>query len=116
MLLHFFFFSSRRRHTRSYGDWSSDVCSSDLGATAFEHTGESENGADVVVNDQDFGAVQWVTRIGRCWQRRLQVAADPGGSMAGLALTVLLTQCRNCREVGWRCCVGRGAPYGRQGL
>src|SRR5207248_3704176 len=24
-------FSSRRRHTRSYGDWSSDVCSSDLG-------------------------------------------------------------------------------------
>src|SRR5437867_6666413 len=27
----FFFFSSRRRHTRSYDDWSSDVCSSDLG-------------------------------------------------------------------------------------
>src|SRR5438094_3077821 len=25
-----FFFSSRRRHTSSYGDWSSDVCSSDL--------------------------------------------------------------------------------------
>src|SRR5438034_8222615 len=27
----FFFFSSRRRHTRSLCDWSSDVCSSDLG-------------------------------------------------------------------------------------
>src|SRR5207245_6447189 len=26
-----FFFSSRRRHTRCYRDWSSDVCSSDLG-------------------------------------------------------------------------------------
>src|SRR5215467_14736229 len=26
-----FFFSSRRRHTRLQGDWSSDVCSSDLG-------------------------------------------------------------------------------------
>src|SRR5438876_7739727 len=26
-----FFFSSRRRHTRWTGDWSSDVCSSDLG-------------------------------------------------------------------------------------
>src|SRR5699024_12123656 len=26
-----FFFSSRRRHTRSKRDWSSDVCSSDLG-------------------------------------------------------------------------------------
>src|SRR5207248_4867445 len=28
-----FVFSSRRRHTRSYGDWSSDVCSSDLPMT-----------------------------------------------------------------------------------
>src|SRR5207249_8371945 len=28
----FFFFSSRRRHTRSKRDWSSDVCSSDLTA------------------------------------------------------------------------------------
>src|SRR2546426_12701182 len=28
----FFFFSSRRRHTRLQGDWSSDVCSSDLRA------------------------------------------------------------------------------------
>src|SRR5207249_6251531 len=27
-----FFFSSRRRHTRSKRDWSSDVCSSDLDA------------------------------------------------------------------------------------
>src|SRR3712207_7102862 len=27
-----FFFSSRRRHTRYWRDWSSDVCSSDLGA------------------------------------------------------------------------------------
>src|SRR3989442_7842531 len=27
----FFFFSSRRRHTRCGRDWSSDVCSSDLG-------------------------------------------------------------------------------------
>src|SRR5256885_10693943 len=31
-----FFFSSRRRHTRLQGDWSSDVCSSDLyRSTAF---------------------------------------------------------------------------------
>src|SRR5438046_5417278 len=28
----FFFFSSRRRHTRLVSDWSSDVCSSDLGS------------------------------------------------------------------------------------
>src|SRR3712207_6913481 len=30
----FFFFSSRRRHTRYWRDWSSDVCSPDLGAEA----------------------------------------------------------------------------------
>src|SRR5699024_11345922 len=30
MNISFFFFSSRRRHTRSKRDWSSDVCSSDL--------------------------------------------------------------------------------------
>src|SRR2546426_6854295 len=29
-MMFFFFFSSRRRHTRLQGDWSSDVCSSDL--------------------------------------------------------------------------------------
>src|SRR6266511_2823064 len=32
MFCFFFFFSSRRRHTRFSRDWSSDVCSSDLGA------------------------------------------------------------------------------------
>src|SRR5256885_5146458 len=38
----FFFFSSRRRHTRLQGDWSSDVCSSDLvlaGTTCTETSG-----------------------------------------------------------------------------
>src|SRR5690349_22387942 len=34
MVVSFFFFSSRRRHTRSLRDWSSDVCSSDLGCGA----------------------------------------------------------------------------------
>src|SRR5262245_66224712 len=32
----FFFFSSRRRHTRCLSDWSSDVCSSDLPVVARE--------------------------------------------------------------------------------
>src|SRR2546426_4183335 len=30
-----FFFSSRRRHTRLQGDWSSDVCSSDLDQSTY---------------------------------------------------------------------------------
>src|SRR5205807_3590307 len=33
----FFFFSSRRRHTRLQGDWSSDVCSSDLAEDCDAH-------------------------------------------------------------------------------
>src|SRR5262245_62256427 len=33
----FFFFSSRRRHTRCLSDWSSDVCSSDLAPRAAGH-------------------------------------------------------------------------------
>src|SRR5699024_11995694 len=35
-----FFFSSRRRHTRSKRDWSSDVCSSDLHFVLFDVTGQ----------------------------------------------------------------------------
>src|SRR5256885_2992723 len=42
-----FFFSSRRRHTRLQGDWSSDVCSSDLWDTQYEvvkHLGQGAQG------------------------------------------------------------------------
>src|SRR5206468_9922137 len=39
-----FFFSSRRRHTRSDRDWSSDVCSSDL---KWSPTQLSERVADI---------------------------------------------------------------------
>src|SRR5690606_40188515 len=34
----FFFFSSRRRHTRFSRDWSSDVCSSDLRFVSIDGT------------------------------------------------------------------------------
>src|SRR5699024_11266621 len=42
-----FFFSSRRRHTRSKRDWSSDVCSSDLSQHATE---KITHGSDVTVS------------------------------------------------------------------
>src|SRR5207248_8791553 len=45
-----FFFSSRRRHTRSYGDWSSDVCSSDLE--------EAQDRAGVIVAEQVAAALE----------------------------------------------------------
>src|SRR5579863_2285239 len=44
MILFFFFFSSRRRHTRWTGDWSSDVCSSDLDPDRMAAAGGSYGG------------------------------------------------------------------------
>src|SRR5215213_7785394 len=41
-VLVFFFFSSRRRHTRLVSDWSSDVCSSDLRAAGPGQPGVEE--------------------------------------------------------------------------
>src|SRR3712207_5592027 len=43
----FFFFSSRRRHTRYWRDWSSDVCSSDLFSMAVMLDGEALSEAEV---------------------------------------------------------------------
>src|SRR3712207_8340429 len=40
-----FFFSSRRRHTRYWRDWSSDVCSSDLDEYYMEYN------KDILTND-----------------------------------------------------------------
>src|SRR5205807_6762240 len=44
-------YSSRRRHTRLQGDWSSDVCSSDLKRLTFFRLGEGK--MQVVVSDRD---------------------------------------------------------------
>src|SRR5260221_14598948 len=46
----FFFFSSRRRHTRSLCDWSSDVCSSDLGPRILDLVA-AERGRRIIVFD-----------------------------------------------------------------
>src|SRR6202046_2684410 len=57
-LCRIFFFSRRRRHTRSKRDWSSDVCSSDLfyprilGITAHNVCGRILRGA---IHHNDFG-------------------------------------------------------------
>src|SRR2546426_2044957 len=71
----FFFFSSRRRHTRLQGDWSSDVCSSDLApGSALLHDGVPGNvAADFVVKagdaDRAFRSAEIVTR-GRSYVHR----------------------------------------------
>src|SRR5207248_6651779 len=53
-------FSSRRRHTRSYGDWSSDVCSSDLTENMTTGTNES-TGPDPDRPRADVPQPQWKT-------------------------------------------------------
>src|SRR5260221_7914676 len=45
-----FFFSSRRRHTRSLCDWSSDVCSSDLIPEEMIHYGMTKAAELALVN------------------------------------------------------------------
>ena len=58
-----FFFSSRRRHTRSLCDWSSDVCSSDLADVAFIVDASGSVGEDewkqVINNYVVFWEIDW---------------------------------------------------------
>src|SRR5207249_5732537 len=55
MKLDTFFFSSRRRHTRSKRDWSSDVCSSDLLAPTAQAEVASEIEGRLVAIEADLG-------------------------------------------------------------
>src|SRR5574337_288725 len=57
----FFFFSSRRRHTRLSGDWSSDVCSSDLYLLTNHHVAEAGERIDATLDD---GSVHPAERAG----------------------------------------------------
>src|SRR6266508_6033749 len=75
----FFFFSSRRRHTRWPRDWSSDVCSSDLDeplVVLFDHEAGRESDQRGVVGEDadDVGApadlpVEPLERIGIRYER-----------------------------------------------
>src|SRR5256886_9075720 len=53
----YFFFSSRRRHTRFDCDWSSDVCSSDLNRYLLDHMAKLGRGAVAYLGLNDDGAV-----------------------------------------------------------
>src|SRR6478735_6567152 len=63
----FFFFSSRRRHTRLQGDWSSDVCSSDL------RTGSPPVVAPAAQRAGPVGEIGALTRF--CGRNRAGIAA-----------------------------------------
>src|SRR5437879_13582735 len=74
-----FFFSSRRRHTRYIGDWSSDVCSSDLGQrfcvskTMLTHSClRSTAGAAIIESQPVFHNLPLLlARLGRSEERRV---------------------------------------------
>src|SRR2546429_7655379 len=59
----FFFFSSRRRHTRCSRDWSSDVCSSDLvviATTLYKPTGDFIKSARKAGSGAQFASTSFV--------------------------------------------------------
>src|SRR3712207_8525068 len=71
-----FFFSSRRRHTRYWRDWSSDVCSSDLELYALhgllDDVGHGEEGALPVAEAlvHDFvGGIEYAGHVAALSQR-----------------------------------------------
>src|SRR3712207_9306622 len=77
----YFFFSSRRRHTRYWRDWSSDVCSSDLNALLEAHGASLvlKNGSVNLTTEVRFAAAQNVAeQLSRqgLWRR-----ADEVGEM-----------------------------------
>src|SRR5688500_19793079 len=82
-----FFFSSRRRHTRLQGDWSSDVCSSDLVSSyAPVVLGDGSIVVDTmegIARVAPNGNKHWLSsvKIGRASCReRVEVAEDDGSA------------------------------------
>src|SRR5206468_9622573 len=91
-----FFFSSRRRHTRSDRDWSSDVCSSDL---------EAELRAWLAIGPSADGP--WCARpkeaqVNFRWQKTLELAAVEArlavGRLRDLAVIERGDRKASCRE------------------
>src|SRR5947207_14131454 len=71
-----FFFSSRRRHTRSLCDWSSDVCSSDLPPMAIQL--EAEEKAQAAAPQQEAP----ITVGGKAVSKEAAQALDKGNEAA----------------------------------
>src|SRR2546430_9501987 len=57
-----FFFSSRRRHTRFDCDWSSDVCSSDLGSEAAACENRNVHGGEEIQPNRKLARIRVLLR------------------------------------------------------
>src|SRR5256885_5463208 len=74
-----FFFSSRRRHTRLQGDWSSDVCSSDLSESYLDFRGRGYGGtvgAGLAGEAQHAFADDVLLDLGRTGEDRARARAE----------------------------------------
>src|SRR5207253_7917059 len=94
----FFFFSSRRRHTRWPRDWSSDVCSSDLTMLNEGHRRESR-GTDVVIGYvETHGRPQTQAQVGD-----LEIIPRKKVTYRGVTLEEMDTEIgrASCREGVW---------------
>src|SRR5438874_12124810 len=76
----YFFFSSRSRHTRSLRDWSSDVCSSDLGSAPALRRPAGGGAAAGAADRAAAGLRPPPGRRARSEERRVGKSVDPGGS------------------------------------
>src|SRR3989440_3075744 len=73
----FFFFSSRRRHTRSDRDWSSDVCSSDLGRERFHVADAFDLNGNVLLSyRRDFDRNNFAAAAAACATWRCSSVAE----------------------------------------
>src|SRR5688500_20393281 len=97
------FFPSRRRHTRLQGDWSSDVCSSDLDAVvpfdARQRLGAIAAPTHVIAGEEDIFTPPRFSR---------EIAA----AIPESKLTILPRS--EERRVGKECRGGRGRPERRE--
>src|SRR5690349_23102406 len=97
--MNFFFFSSRRRHTRSLRDWSSDVCSSDLvAARAGRQSPDRDGGKEVEHRDAEEGDVETRERQFLTADERVDFQDNTGKRNAERTGDLLEIGRASCRE------------------
>src|SRR5437879_10270453 len=105
-----FFFSSRRRHTRYIGDWSSDVCSSDLSSSCRAATGSPppERGPPSPLRPSGTPAGSLEQRLDLAEQRvLLHLQPDPPARARQLALELHAPVLAALGEIGRASCTRR---------
>src|SRR5256885_5597867 len=94
-----FFFSSRRRHTRLQGDWSSDVCSSDL---------DTPTSPQVAVIDDVFAATYFPHED--ALGKRIRWGSG-GGSLREVQIVGVVQHIRSEERRVGKECRSRWSPY-----